>query len=120
MLRNLDEEKDSLDRIGWFQVQLLLQLAFQPKYGYEIINDLKLNNMNISTGQMYPALKKLEKSGHLETYAKRGRAARRKYYQITPKGLSYLRKLLRSVLVNLIPVMYSFLGDLKSNLFIFK
>ena len=112
-----EEEKDRLDRVGWFQLQLLLQLAFQPKYGYEIINDLKLNNINISTGQIYPALKKLVKSGHLTTFKKRSRAARRIYYQITEKGLEDLRKLIRSILINLIPVMYSFLGDLKVRLF---
>lgn len=110
-------EEDRFERIGWFQVQLLLQLAFQPKYGYEIINDLKLNNINISAGQIYPALKKLVKSGNLETISKRGRAARRKYYQITEKGLIALRRILRSLLINLIPVMYSFLEDIKVRLF---
>ena len=110
-------EEDHFERIGWFQVQLLLQLTFQPKYGYEIINDLKLNNINISAGQIYPALKKLVRSGHLETLSKRGRAARRKYYQITEKGLIALRRILRSMLINLIPVMYSFLEDIKVRLF---
>jgi len=117
MFEKIDEENDSLDRVGWFQLQLLLQLAFQPKYGYEIINDLKLNNINISTGQIYPALKKLVKSGHLETFNERSRAARRIYYRITEKGLKDLRKLIRSMLINFIPVMYSFLGDLKVSLF---
>ena len=116
MFEKIDED-GSLDRVGWFQLQLLLQLAFQPKYGYEIINDLKLNNINISTGQIYPALKKLVKSGHLQTFDKRSRAARRIYYQITEKGLNNLRKLIRSMLINFIPVMYSFLGDLKVQLF---
>ena len=117
MFEKIDEENDSLDRVGWFQLQLLLQLAFQPKYGYEIINDLKLNNINISTGQIYPALKKLVKSGHLETFNERSRAARRIYYRITEKGLKDLRKLIRSMLINFIPVMYSFLGGLKVRLF---
>lgn len=117
MHKKINNNEDNFERIGWFQIQLLLQLAFQPKYGFEIINDLKLNNINISTGQIYPALKKLVKSGHLETFSKRGRAARRKYYQITEKGLNDLRRLIRSILINLIPVMYSFLGDLKVRLF---
>lgn len=112
-----NDELDSFDRIGWFQVQLLLQLVFQPKYGYEIINDLKLNNINISTGQIYPALKKLVNSGHLRSFSKRGRAARRNYYQITNKGLNAIRRIIRSMLTNLIPVMYSFLENIKGRLF---
>lgn len=94
-----------------------MQLAFKPKYGYEIINDLKLNNINISTGQIYPALKKLVNINYLKTFSKRGRAAKRKYYQITDKGLNALQKTIRSILINLIPVMYSFLGELKDRLF---
>ena len=117
MYEKINDDQDNIQRIGWFQIQLLLQLAFQPKYGYEIINDLKLNNINVSTGQMYPALKKLVNSGHLKTFSKRGRAARRKYYQITEKGLDDIRKIIRSSLINLIPVLYSFLGDLKVRLF---
>lgn len=113
----MDEGKESFERIGWFQVQLLIQLAFQSKYGYEIINDLKLNNINISTGQIYPALKKLEKQGALKTFTKRGRAARRKYYQITEKGLTDLRRIVQSMIINLIPIMYSFLGNLKISIF---
>ncbi|MHA1381123.1 MAG: helix-turn-helix transcriptional regulator [Candidatus Helarchaeota archaeon] len=112
-----NEELDQVDRIGWFQVQLLLQLAFQPKYGYEIINDMKLNNINISTGQVYPALKKLVNLGYLDTFSKRGRAARRKYYKITFEGLKALQIVIRSMLINLIPVMYNYLEDIKSALF---
>ena len=112
-----DDELDQFERIGWFQVQLLLQLAFQSKYGYEIINDMKLNSINISTGQVYPALKKLVKLGYLKTITKRGKAARRKYYEITENGLRAIRRVMRSMLINLIPVMYTYLEDIKSVVF---
>jgi DNA-binding PadR family transcriptional regulator len=112
-----DDDVENLNRIGWFQLQLLMQCAFQAKYGYEIINDLRLNNINMSTGQIYPALKKLVKSGHLKTFSKRGRAARRKYYQITKKGIDDLRRTIRSTLINLIPVMYTLIDDLKLKLY---
>lgn len=108
---------DEVDRVGWFQFQLLLQLAFGPKYGYEIINDLKLTNVRISSGQVYPALKSLVKSGFLKSFSKRGRAARRKYYEITPKGLESIRVFFSSMMRNLFPVMYSYLEDTKITLF---
>ena len=117
MSETKDEEISGLARVGWFQIQLLMQLAYKSMYGNEIINDLRLNNINISTGQVYPALKKLEASGHLKTFTKRGRSARRKYYQITEHGMNELQRLIRSVFVNLIPVMYSTLDDLKIRLF---
>ena len=80
------DEDDKRERIGWFQLQLLLQLAFRPKYGYEIINEMKVNEIRISTGQVYPALKKLENSGYLKSFSKKGKAARRKYYSGTIYG----------------------------------
>ena len=112
-----DAEIESLNRIGWFQLQLLMQCAFQAKYGYEIINDLRLNNINMSTGQIYPALKKLVKSGHLKTFSKRGRAARRKYYEITAKGLEAVRNTIKPMIFNLLPAVYTLLADIKNTIF---
>ena len=110
-------EEEGYDRIGWFQLQLLLQLAFRPKYGYEIINEMKVNDIKISTGQVYPALKKLENSEYLNSFSKKGRAARRKYYEITEKGVDAIKRTLRPMLYNLIPAMYTLLSDIRTNLF---
>lgn len=110
-------DDDEYDRIGWFQLQLLLQLAFRPKYGYEIINEMKVNDIKISTGQVYPALKKLENSEYLKSFSKKGRAARRKYYEITEKGVEAIKRTLRPMLYNLIPAMYTLLSDIRTTLF---
>ncbi|MHA1799972.1 MAG: PadR family transcriptional regulator [Candidatus Helarchaeota archaeon] len=111
------EEEEGFNRIGWFQLQLLLQLAFRPKYGYEIINEMKVNDIKISTGQVYPALKKLENSGYLNSFSKKGRAARRKYYEITEKGVKAIRRTIRPMLYNLLPAMYTLLADIRTTLF---
>ncbi|MHA1784007.1 MAG: PadR family transcriptional regulator [Candidatus Helarchaeota archaeon] len=111
------EEEEGFNRIGWFQLQLLLQLAFRPKYGYEIINEMKVNDIKISTGQVYPALKKLENSGYLNSFSKKGRAARRKYYEITEKGVKAIKRTIRPMLYNLLPAMYTLLADIRTTLF---
>ncbi|NVM02904.1 MAG: PadR family transcriptional regulator [Candidatus Helarchaeota archaeon] len=104
-------------RIGWFQLQLLLQLAFRPKYGYEIINEMKINDIKISTGQVYPALKKLENSEYLKSFSKKGKAARRKYYEITKRGLEAVRRTIRPMIFNLLPAIYTLLADIKNTIF---
>ncbi|MHA1145661.1 MAG: PadR family transcriptional regulator [Candidatus Helarchaeota archaeon] len=115
---NVDMENDRKDeRIGWFQLQLLLQLAFRPKYGYEIINEMKVNDIKISTGQVYPALKKLENSKFLRSFSKKGKAARRKYYEITEKGIFAIKKTIKPMLWNLIPAVYTLLADIKKTIF---
>lgn len=111
---DIDEKKE---RIGWFQLQLLLQLAFRPKYGYEIINEMKINDIHISTGQVYPALKKLETSNYLKSFSKKGKAARRKYYEITAKGLEAVRHTIKPMIFNLLPAMYTLLADIKKTIF---
>ncbi len=113
---NSDSE-EKRDRIGWFQLQLLLQLAFRPKYGYEIINEMKINDIKISTGQVYPALKKLENSEYLKSFSKKGKAARRKYYEITKKGLEAVRNTIKPMIFNLLPAVYTLLADIKKNIF---
>ncbi|NHI94677.1 MAG: PadR family transcriptional regulator [Candidatus Lokiarchaeota archaeon] len=111
------DEDDEFDRIGWFQLQLLLQLAFRPKYGYEIINEMKVNDIKISTGQVYPALKKLENSEYLNSFSKKGRAARRKYYEITEKGVEAIKRTIRPMLFNVVPAMYTLLSGIRTALF---
>ncbi len=113
----MDDDTNYDPRIGWFQLQLLLQLAFRPKYGYEIINEMKVNDIKISTGQVYPALKKLENSGYLNSFSKKGRAARRKYYEITEQGVEAIRRTIRPMLYNLLPAMYTLLADIRNTLF---
>lgn len=61
-------------------------------YGYEIIEELKLNGFyNMTEGTVYPILTRLIKKGLiLGTFKKSSKGPRRKYYYITDKGRKYL------------------------------
>ena len=43
---------------------------------------------------MYPILKRLENSGHLNTYTVEHNSRLRKYYRITEKGRDHIREIL--------------------------
>jgi len=68
-------------------------------YGLEILDALEHGSggkLQLSTGTLYPTLRRLENKGFVETrwgdeiLEERG-GARRKYYKITPKGAKILR-----------------------------
>ncbi|WP_165212534.1 PadR family transcriptional regulator [Streptococcus tangpeifui] len=58
-------------------------------YGYEISQTIKII-ANIKESTLYPILKRLEKAGYLTTYSQEYQGRRRKYYSITPAGLTQL------------------------------
>jgi DNA-binding PadR family transcriptional regulator len=63
----------------------LLQLKQGPKYGYEILKEMRKEFeglWNIETGTFYPALKSLEKRGFIDTEVKDDTT----YYHITEQG----------------------------------
>ncbi|WP_299032732.1 PadR family transcriptional regulator [uncultured Anaerococcus sp.] len=61
-------------------------------YGYEIIEELKLNGFyNMTEGTVYPILTRLIKKGLiLGTLKESTKGPRRKYYYITDAGRKYL------------------------------
>ncbi|MBD2305653.1 helix-turn-helix transcriptional regulator [Chroococcidiopsis sp. FACHB-1243] len=70
-------------------------------YGLEIIEALEKGSggkLKVSFGTLYPALRRLEKKGFVETRwgneipEERG-GARRKYYRISAKGVSVLQEI---------------------------
>ena len=67
------------------QLLLLIQLDESPKYGYEMIKNLKEElegTWEPKTGTVYPALKSLEKKGYIETQ----KIDEIDYYRITEEG----------------------------------
>jgi len=67
------------------QILILIQIDERPKYGYEILKNLRDAFEGVwepKTGTVYPALKSLEKKGYI-TVETRGDAD---YYKITHKG----------------------------------
>ncbi len=90
---------------GSIDILLLSVIANKAMYGYEIVQILKAKSNNIyemSEGTLYPALKRLENKGFLESYwGESQTGGRRKYYQITREGLTELaRKLVEWDKVN--------------------
>ncbi len=75
---------------------LLLSLINQKDlYGYEITRLLKQlsgDHYEMSEGTLYPALKRLERKGWIESYWLETPSGRRKYYKITDSGSEELGK----------------------------
>lgn len=61
-------------------------------YGLEIQRRLRFQGFKVTPGQLYPALKKLEESGALESEEIAQIGANRIYYNITDKGKNALSK----------------------------
>ena len=83
-------------RISLFQLLMLIQLSSEPKYGYEILKELKEhfgNTWNPRTGTIYPALRSLEMRGFIKTTLKDGK----EFYNLTEKGESIMNKLLNNI-----------------------
>lgn len=70
---------------GIVEVCVLATLKREPSYGYKIINDIS-EIIIISESTLYPILRRLEASGHLETFNKEFNGRTRKYYGITKAG----------------------------------
>jgi DNA-binding PadR family transcriptional regulator len=75
------------------QILLLIQLENSPKYGYEMLKNLKDEFDGVwepKTGTVYPALKSLEKKGFVKTQDTK----EKDYYVITKKGRGIFKQLL--------------------------
>ncbi|AIM17188.1 PadR family transcriptional regulator [Bacillus sp. X1(2014)] len=95
---------------GSIDILLLSLVNKRDMYGYEIVKTLKENSnelYNMSEGTLYPALKRLENKGWLESYWGNSESGgRRKYYRITQDGKKELDKKLKewNLISNLIKV----------------
>lgn len=87
--------------------QRLLQLLIMrfihedPSYGYDLIKKIDVisdNSMVIKTGTMYTTLRRMEKSGFIQSIWKEGDLGpSKRLYELTPLGKRYLRKMLYSI-----------------------
>lgn len=81
---------------GTLEYAVMLLISNKERYGYDLIQILEQYPM-LATKEstIYPLLRRLLKNGYLESYwhqMEEGTPAR-KYYRMTPLGLSYLEKL---------------------------
>lgn len=78
---------------GALEICVLSQLKLGDRYGYELTENIS-SVMSISTGTLYPILRKLKEENYVETYlVEAGAGPARKYYHLTEKGCEYQQKL---------------------------
>jgi PadR family transcriptional regulator, regulatory protein PadR len=63
------------------------------RYGYNLIQRLAEQGLDIEEGTLYPLLRRLEKQGLLESEWEVGESRPRKYYRISPLGRDVLNTL---------------------------
>lgn len=71
---------------GMLDICVLSSLLKEESYGYKIIKDLSLRQVEISESTLYPILRRLESSGALTVHSKEYNGRLRKYYSITQTG----------------------------------
>ena len=90
---NKEMMKGSIDLI------LLSIIARKDMYGYEMVQVLKQSSgdaYSMSEGTLYPALKRLETQGAIQSYwVEQENNRPRKYYQITEEGQRALQSKLK-------------------------
>lgn len=72
---------------GVLDILVLSALLDSDSYGYQIIKDIS-PYMTISESTLYPILRRLETGGCLRTYSIEHNSRLRKYYSITPEGIT--------------------------------
>ena len=73
---------------GVLELCVLSMVNKKDCYGYELVNEIS-KNIIISEGTIYPLLKRLKDEGYVTTYlAESLEGPPRKYYRITPLGIS--------------------------------
>ncbi|WP_227394925.1 PadR family transcriptional regulator [Jeotgalibacillus aurantiacus] len=81
---------------GSIDILLLSLVSRQDMYGYEMVKSLKVSSEDLyemGEGTLYPALKRLEKKGWMESYWREVEPGpRRKYYRITLNGQEELER----------------------------
>lgn len=90
---------------GVLDMLVLKLLKQEPKYGYQIISELKEKSNDrfaLKEGTLYPILYRLEDDGLVESRwsEAKGKKVPRKYYAITEKGklaLTELKKLWQEI-----------------------
>ena len=86
---------------GVLDMLVLKLLSEGPKYGYQLIQELKQRSgdiFSLKDGTLYPILYRLEDSAYVESKwsAAEGRQVPRKYYEITKEGIATLKDMRES------------------------
>lgn len=96
-------------RRGMVVLAVLSQMD-TARYGYNLIQRLAEQGLDIEEGTLYPLLRRLEKQGLLASEWEVGATRPRKYYRISPTGEAVLAALLEEW-HHTLTVMRGILGD---------
>ncbi len=79
---------------GTLDMCLLAVLARQPCYGYEMVQQLARQGLDlVSEGSIYPLLSRLQQHGYIEGYwIPSTDGPKRKYYRLLPTGVKQLEQ----------------------------
>jgi len=79
--------------LAFIKLHILYHANKIPVFGVGLMEELARHGYEVSPGTLYPTLGKLEKSGFLTCEARTVDHKQRKYYRITPAGISLLGKM---------------------------
>jgi PadR family transcriptional regulator PadR len=90
---NADNIKSQM-RKGYLEYCILLILQKKPAYASDIISELKDARLIVVEGTLYPLLTRLKNSELLDyRWEESTQGPPRKYYEMTPKGITFLEEL---------------------------
>ena len=90
---NADNIKSQM-RKGYLEYCILLILQKKPAYASDIIAELKDARLIVVEGTLYPLLTRLKNSELLDyRWEESTQGPPRKYYEMTPKGITFLEEL---------------------------
>lgn len=99
---------------GSTSLLLLHLLAEQDMYGYQLAREMERRSgdaLHLKEGTLYPALKKLEEKGYIDSYwQEQEKGPARKYYCITKDGKEVLTQKSKEW-SRFVTVMAKLLGD---------
>ena len=78
--------------LGFIKLHILYHSKKEDIYGQQFKDELKRHGYNVSFGTLYPIFHKLEKNGYLKSKEININGKIRKYYHITKKGESALKR----------------------------
>jgi PadR family transcriptional regulator PadR len=90
---NIENTKAQM-RKGVLEMCILSLLSVEEMYTSDIIEKLKNSQLVVVEGTLYPLLTRLKNAGLLQYYWQESNSGPpRKYFKITPEGLSFLKDL---------------------------
>lgn len=97
----MQEKYERQMKKGVLDMLVLKLLGEGPKYGYQMIQEMKEKSQGVfalKDGTLYPILYRLEEEGLVKSkwLGSEGKQVPRKYYEMTPEGQAALTDIIRT------------------------